>query len=593
MSHLQNQSGLAMLTNWICKSTACCAAGIVICLFGLTLLVITPGYDTNDDPYMGLVASGYGTVEGPDEHLMYSNVLLGFMLKQLYTVAPLVPWYGSYLLLTQFVSHCLLLYALLLLKRNFFVVFGYLIFFLGVGTYFLAHLQFTSTAFLIGLAGLSLILVSLIRDTQETHLPWLKWVGICCLIYASLIRYSSLQMLVLSSLPLLLVMAWQLYRSVNIKPYLLPATLAVCGVLGARYYDKEYYLQDEAWRDFLPYYSVIGALVDSTQIPYFEPTKPAFDEVGWSNFDYWMLREWVYLDQDKFSLSRLQQFKEKTDAFNFRKFPQVLHAWIHSAKLTIGHPVFLFCLFATIVFNHLNQKRTWQRSIIRWLLFWVGLIMIMLIIYLKLPARVLTCLSALPLYFTLLLNQTDWKTSDETQTASQGGLFKTAVAILLLGSCFLVWSQKRWSDTLVAKNTSFKQNLTEMMQLWPDKVFVATWVFPIETFLSYDNQSEIKDFKFLFLNGLQHSPHFKNKLQAYQIQSPLDELLETDRLLLIAPKQMVPPLSNYLKEYYGGNVLLNVKYKGEGFLVYQLTPEKTKSPLKKPDLQSESASQNL
>jgi len=56
---------------------------------------------------------------------------------------------------------------------------------------------------------------------------------------------------------------------------------------------------------------------------------------------------------------------------------------------------------------------------------------------------------------------------------------------------------------------------------------------------------------------------------------------------------MVPPLSNYLKEYYGGNVLLNVKYKGEGFLVYQLTPEKTKSPLKKPDLQSESASQNL
>jgi len=45
MSHLQNQSGLAMLTNWICKSTACCAAGIVICLFGLTLLVITPGYD--------------------------------------------------------------------------------------------------------------------------------------------------------------------------------------------------------------------------------------------------------------------------------------------------------------------------------------------------------------------------------------------------------------------------------------------------------------------------------------------------------------------------------------------------------------------
>ena len=38
----------------------------------------------------------------------------------------------------------------------------------------------------------------------------------------------------------------------------------------------------------------------------------------------WMLREWVYLDQDTYSLERLQQFKEKTDALRLSKFPQVL-----------------------------------------------------------------------------------------------------------------------------------------------------------------------------------------------------------------------------------------------------------------------------
>lgn len=593
MSLLQSKSRMLIQINWICKSAACCAAGIAICLFGLTLLVITPTYDTNDDPYMGLVASGYGTVEGPDEHLMYSNVILGFILKQLYTVAPLIPWYGSYLLLTQFVAHWLLLYTILLLKRNFLAVFSYLIFYMGIGIYFLAHLQFTSTAFLIGLAGLSLILVSLIRDSRHTHLPWLKWEGSCCLIYASLIRFGSLQMLVLSSLPLLLMMCWQLYRTVNYKPYLLPAALAMCGVLGAHYYDREYYLQDEAWHDFMPYYSAIGALVDTTHIPYIEQTKPIFNEVGWSSFDYMMLREWIYLDLDKFSLSRMLQFKEKTDELKLRTFPQIRSIWIQTGTHVIGQPVVLITLFATILFNCLNQKSTWQRSIIRWLLIWVGLIMIMLLTYLKLPARVFICLIALPLYFTLLLNQTDLNLPEETRTRSTSGLFKTGLVILILGSFLLAWGQKIWSDKSVAKNTGFKQNLTEMIQMGPDKVFIATWVFPIESFLSYDNQSEIKDLKFLFLNGLQHSPHFHNKMQAYQIQSPLVELIETDRLFLIAPEQWAPVLSSYLKEYYGGNVLLRPKYQGEGFLVYQLTPVKTKPSLKKPDLQSESAPPNL
>lgn len=586
MSHQEHQSGSLKMIDWIGKSPACCAAGIVICLFGLTLLVMTPTYDTNDDPFMGLVASGYGNVDGPDEHLLYSNVLLGFVLKHLYTVAPLIPWYGTYLLLTQFVAHWLLLYALLLLKRNFFVVFSYLIFYLGIGIYFLAHLQFTSTAFLIGLAGLSLILVSLIRDTQGTHLRWLKWEGICCLIYASLIRYASLQMLVLSSLPLLLMVCWQFYRTVNIKPYLLPAALTACAVLGARYYDRDYYLQDEGWHDFLPYYATVGALIDRTQIPYFEPTKPIFDEVGWSNIDYWMLREWVYLDPETYSLSRMQQFKEKTDALTLWKFPQVKQAWIFAGKHSFGNFVFLICLYATIVFNRQNRTRTWQRSIIRWMIFWGCLIMILLIIYLKLPARVFTCLIVLPFYFTLLLNQTGSESADETAPPQKNSLFKIGIVILLLATCFLFWNQKQWTDHIVDRNRSFKQNLQEMTQQWPDKVFLCTHLFPIDCFLPLDNQSEIKDLQFLFLNGLQHSPHYKNKLQAYQIQSPLDELLKTDRLFLVGRESLVPLFSEYFAEYSGGKVLLRPRYQGDKFIVYQLIPAKTETLQKKTDLKN-------
>ncbi|MEQ8854497.1 hypothetical protein [Gimesia sp.] len=546
-------------------------------LFGLTHLLMTPTYDTNDDPVMALVASGYGTVKGPDEHLLYSNVLLGSTLKQLYSVAPDVPWYGSYLLLSQFLAHWLLLYAILLLSRNKFSVLSYLIFYLGVGIYFLAHLQFTTTAFMVGLAGLSLVIVSLFQDQRGSHLPWLKWEGAACLIYASLIRYASLQMLCLASLPILIVIGWQMARSNKLKPYLLPATLAICGVLGGQYYDRQYYQQDEAWRVFLPYHSVTALLINYTQIPYVETTKPIFDEVGWSNTDYQMLREWVYLDQDTYSLERLQKFKEKTDALKLSEFPQVKKAWIHSARHAAVHPVFLICLYATIVFNRLNQRRSWQRSIIRWTLFWVVLIMIMLIVYLKLPSRVLTCLISLPFYFTLLLNQTGWNVTTDTQSPSRGVLFKIGVVILLLGCALLVWDQKKWSDHLVARNAGFKQNLTEMHQRWPEKVFVSMWMLPIESFLPYDNQSEIRDFKFLFLNGLQQSPHFQEKLRAYKIQSPMDELIDSDQMYLITREKQVPLIDSYLKQHYKGAIRLILKYRGEGFLVLQLTRKEKNS----------------
>lgn len=130
MSSQEKQSRISILLNWYCQSPARCAAGVVILLFGLTLLLMTPTYDTNDDPVMALVASGYGTVKGPDEHLLYSNVLLGGTLKQLYSVASYVPWYGSYLLLSLFLAHWLL-YAILLLSQNKFSVLSYLIFLSG------------------------------------------------------------------------------------------------------------------------------------------------------------------------------------------------------------------------------------------------------------------------------------------------------------------------------------------------------------------------------------------------------------------------------------------------------------------------------
>lgn len=574
MSEAQYQSESAGLINRLCSSPALWAAGIVIGLFGLTFLILTPVYDTNDDPVMGLVASGYGTVVGPDEHLFYTNVLIGFALKKLYTVAPLIPWYGGYLLLTQFLAHWLLLYSILLLKRNRLVLFGYLMFYVVVGGYFLVHVQFTSTAFLIGLAGLSLILVSLILDNRERHRPWLKWEGACCLIFASLIRFQSLQMLVLASLPMLLILFYHWFGSLKIKIYLLPAALAVIGILGCHYFDGQYYQQDEEWREFLPYHATTASLINYAEIPLNEQTQQIFAEVDWSRPDYRALREWIYLDQNKFSLERLKRFQQQTDTLSLSQMPEVVDARKEATRHTITRPVTYLSLFATLIFTCMGQKGSWQRKSIKWSVLWCVLIMAYLIIYKKLPDRVFSCLMALPFYFTLLLNVTGKEGLAATGRIFRGPiLLKASMVLLLLLSSIMFLGYVFWSNRIVKLNAQFKQEVHFLKEKLPDKVFVALWTFPIDRFLPLDNQSEFKDFNYLFLNGLQRSPLFQKKMKAYEIELPLNELIGSRRLFFISHPKMETVLKDYLKEYYGSEVFLNQLYVGGNFVIYQLGTE--------------------
>ncbi|MCA9020920.1 MAG: hypothetical protein KDA74_12300, partial [Planctomycetaceae bacterium] len=238
---------------------------------------------------MGLVVSGYGNAGGPDEHLIYSNVLIGLILKQLYLTAPLMPWYGAYLLLVQFLSHWILLYALLLLNRDYRCVLGYLLFYLVVGIYCLTHTQFTTTAFLAGMAGLAVILSSLFLDSKGPHCRWLKWMGAILLIASSLIRYPSFQMLILASVPLLLGTVFHFFKVIEWKRYLIPAAVAVIGVFGCKIYDTHYYQVDDDWRNFISYHAAAADVSNYVQIPYTEKTRFVFDKVGWSLIDYLMV----------------------------------------------------------------------------------------------------------------------------------------------------------------------------------------------------------------------------------------------------------------------------------------------------------------
>ncbi len=120
------------------------------------LTCATPAYETNDDLMMQLIASGFYTGH-PDAHLVFTNILIGWVLQFLYQTWAGCNWYLIYILVVHFAA--LTAIAFLVMARRFGWLSGllYVGFFLVAETHILLHLQFTTTAFLAGTAGLLLM----------------------------------------------------------------------------------------------------------------------------------------------------------------------------------------------------------------------------------------------------------------------------------------------------------------------------------------------------------------------------------------------------------------------------------------------------
>ena len=91
---------------------------VVLALQLLTVVVFRPSYETNDDVFMTMIASGKGLCPAPDEHLIFTNVIVGQGLKRLYSACPGFPWYGCYLLLVHYAAQVAMAYCTLVAGRT-------------------------------------------------------------------------------------------------------------------------------------------------------------------------------------------------------------------------------------------------------------------------------------------------------------------------------------------------------------------------------------------------------------------------------------------------------------------------------------------
>lgn len=224
-----------------------------ILFFILVSLCLPIRYGECDDVIMCMIASGLYTGV-PDCHLVFVNAIYGWLISSMYKLTTAVEWYSVSFAILHVVSMtvvtCCTLKDKTITKIHKAV---FLVFFYVLWTRIILSFQFTTTAGLTCFAGLLML-----RKADAP--PFSKCsdiiIGAALIIISSLIRFSSMGMIVLLFIPLILF-----DNGLHLKKYV-PYIIIFFSVISLNFVDKFFYNTPE-WKYYLEYNSVRSKIQDN------------------------------------------------------------------------------------------------------------------------------------------------------------------------------------------------------------------------------------------------------------------------------------------------------------------------------------------
>lgn len=144
---------------------------ITISFLWICLISMTTGiyFETNDDRLFSEIFSGAMT-GAPEFRSYYIHPFLGLIITLFYRITTVLPWYGLFLILFQWICHASFTYSVLSRyekTRKKLVAFSLLTAYCGICFTFLAHIQFTSTAALLAITGYVCLFLSLDMSSSD------------------------------------------------------------------------------------------------------------------------------------------------------------------------------------------------------------------------------------------------------------------------------------------------------------------------------------------------------------------------------------------------------------------------------------------
>lgn len=305
-----------------------------IVLFALLAVLLPLGFEENDDVMMCMIANG--TYSGmPDFHLVYINVLYGFLLAGLYSLTKAVEWYTLSLAVLHILSMSVLAYCILTTpnRARWEKVLWLLILYVLWARIIIA-LQFTTTAGLVCLAGCMLLL----RESKKA-----RWSGVVLVIIAALIRFMAAGLVGLLMAPIIVYtyrLNWRRYIAIVVM---------LTAVVGCRVANHMVYDSDPEWKYFRAYNQLRAQLNDNPNA--YKMTTAQLPETI-DPMDYQLLLRFVP-DAEQIDLPAIRQLSATVGDVPFRQQLKNLHRLDKYAV----EVVILFALLILMILTTGNRSK--------------------------------------------------------------------------------------------------------------------------------------------------------------------------------------------------------------------------------------------
>ena len=544
------------------------------CVFNLTvlvlmLLILRPGYETNDDISISMIANGAWGVR--DMHAICQNYLLGKLYNLFYTVGHgMIPWYA--ILQYAFVFSALTTVTCVLFRRlqseQAFLVNGILLLYFGYECYI--RMQYTKTAGIMLGAGAFLLFYEM--EKKKINRKAVVW-GILLAVTGSLYRFEE------TAVCCVLVAGIGLYFLMNLKQWgeqkkkrllTLLGVFGLTGILmvGCEILDQRLYASDPDWDAFMQYNEYRSNLTDYS-IPAFADFEEEYKEMGISKTAYKIFRTGLnFYDPDVYSLDTLKKMDElrprnnlsRALAENFLKeFP------VGYVKIT----VFLgFLLLAFLwLFWRKSEKLVWL--VVAYEILAMGLIDF----YLYYEGRYLENRVEVGMWFAISLVVIWFLDSAKMHLNRQ-------LVLIALG-CLLIANQSTWksrwrglSEQEVRDQKYLREGFEDIVSVDPEGLYLAK--LGTITYTGYGMFSPVPEGTFenvVWYGGWEMgNPLWVDKMAEYHVTNPYRDLIDQEHVYIVDDK--INLTLKYIKEYYQKYVEAELVKESTYLNVYRI---KTKS----------------
>ncbi len=529
---------------------------LVILFFVLHLLVFRPGYQVDDDITMISLASGYLGGK-PVPFLIFSNVILGFLLNLLYRLPTRLNWEILLFIALNFFSvFCLVDLILSLPSKTGVKIVGILAVLLA-DSYFLLSITFTMIAAFAAIAGFCSILAAAhLRDGAGRR--YYIFGGI--LIFAGgLIRIESVLLVLLSIGASVILM----HRSFNLKSLIIASVGIGFLVSGSFLFDKFYVQSHADWQAFYTYNDVRSSIQDTPRIRDPEKFRNAAEQIGWFPVDARMFASWFIADENTFSLDNLRRLADRLPGAQQNPLgAAVAYFYPHTvpAELaSVSYPYILIiaaALLSAAVYSSLRQTAFPLLA----LLLSAAVLFVYLIWTQKVPARVWYSFLATVAIFGFFI--VAWSKADAAESPTRGaGILKRTglflVFALMLAALVLIALQAVIvSAANIEKQNDYQEILSNINILQAQGkiqqnalIVVPAMGIPLEW--SNPMALDFPKVQVLELGWLAFSPSYRDVLERYHSYPLLSGLYQKDNVYLMTRANLIGGVVQFTQLHTG------------------------------------------